>query len=355
MDMGRRDFLTLSAMLAAGFVFKKGHAQSPSKFLCQPYENLVQNDYGIFFLDFSSRRLESIKTPFSIHMLEVSNKAPGTALGVNKYGPNFVRVDLAKKKIIESHEIKNSLILTGHMSFSLNDEFLCATATDSSKKGQDCIAILNSSSFKLEDIVYLPHSSPSHHDCKFLHGTGILATTASQSIDFVDVSRKKVVQNHFDFAGEASQLRHFSINKDGHFVGQGNKMEVSGSDLSYSKAKIVFMEKSKKTVIDLEKIEKSVAHAELQDFSFNRNGNLFAAVHGGTHKVSFWNFEQKKMLKLMDHHRASRVAFDENKNEFVIISAYEIAHVNAETLKVREKYFTGMPPVKTALGHKTLV
>lgn len=363
--ISRKSFLQLSSLFlfscAAKTILPKTTINTRPTKLYLPYNRLipeVPHKNGLLIVDLCNHSIQSIEMPFSIHLLETSNLNKSLSLGANKYGRYFIEFDLQEQKLIQVHQTPKGIDLSGHMQFSHDDRYLCATAIDTYKNYTDCVLTLNPKNFKIEDIIYLKKGKPSHHDCHFVDQTYILATTANNSIDFVDVSKKINLESSFDLNPKSQQLRHLIINKQGHIALQSNTINTKTNPWGYSQAQIATLEKEtqNKVILDLKSIDPELSNAEILDFTFDQNGKVLAATHGLTHKISFWDFDSKKLIKILElPEGVMRISYDSYSAKYIVAATSHIFFVDQHSLEVTDKILHSPLKNSIAFSHKTLI
>lgn len=327
--------------------------------LYQPFKRYASGcvEFGIMILDLRTGRHSVIETPFDVHLLEISKTNPELAVGANKYGPSFLVLDLKKQKIQQVYSVESGIKLTGHMCYSHDDKYLCATGIDySGASPRDCIISFNPRNYKTDNVFYLPTENPSHHDCKFMNLSYTLVTTAGQAVDLVDVSKGTFAQRKVRITNSKGQLRHFSVNQSGEICAQANEIDTSTDNWRYRRAEIILLKAGDQKIFDLSSMpfEAPVQNAELLDFCFSGDGNVFGAVHAGANKVSFWNVATKSFEKMLDIPRAGRIDFDHLKNRFIIVSLTGIYFVSADSLNIEEHLKTEALKYNMGLSHRTV-
>lgn len=360
MESSRRTFLKKTGLCLASMVAPLRASSSPSEesVLAIPFERvdgMKGKTYGILIASSQKGPRDIIPVPFNVHIVIPVKNRRNTVLAPNKYGNSFLEIDITKNLILKDHKVKNDIVLSGHMAFSDNNKYLCATAMDQRRNDQNCVVFFNPESFAVIDVVYLDKPSPSYHDCRFLPNSTTLVLTGGSGAVFLETKSKKIVRHRFETKDKSSQIRHFSLSSQGAMCAQANKINMEAEEWRYSSAGIVTLLNSDQHFIDLGAVDKTLSEAELLDFSFDNEGVIFAAVHGKIDRVSFWNFKEHRLLKVMKLEGATRIAMNPSGNNFTVISHDTLFIIDAHTFELRSSRPTGLVGSRMTLGHKSFV
>jgi hypothetical protein len=352
----RRNLLTVPFAFMAAFLFKGLFSARKENRLYVPFEKFGEqsSQFGILSYNVDLNSHSIIQTPFSVHLLSFSKAKPYAGIGANRYGKNFLEIDLKTQKVTQVHELIDPFILNGHMIFSDNGDYLCATATEEQAPYRDCIISLDPSNFKIRKVFSLEKCTPPHHDCKFIANSNVLVTSGGDKLTFIDLDKNTLTDVKFNLKNEASKIRHFSINETGGYLAQVNNFGPNPDDWVYSDAQLLFFNSKNKSYIELKSISQSLADAELLDIDFRSDGDLAAIVHGKVGRVSFWRYGMKEIVKIFEIEGAQRVVFDSIGNQFLILEKNGFTRVSSDGRQIIGKFNLSSLGEDIEYAHKTL-
>lgn len=339
--LSRRLFLTISAaavsscaFLPKGLLSAESSSQSLGKLLFTFDMGSPQKFY-IMMMDLDTNKLQKIETPANIHFLEHLDRENNILIGTNKTG-QFLSIVNSATGSVQTHTMDSAYSLMGHTAFSADKRFLCATARRLEDE-KNCVVILDQKTYAIIDTILLPDSYPPNHDCKFIPGTTTLVTTGGQNIEFIDMVNKTVNIVKVPFANPESQIRHFTVSKDGDMSFQSNVMYGNEpKSLAYSLGAVVTYDHKKKAAEVLDPVVGSVNifNRELIDFQFSRDGETVAVTAKNYNYVTFWNFKTGKLIKSIDIPYPVRVVLSKNEKYFIVISGHGLRYIATNTLEL---------------------
>ena len=340
--LSRRLFLTISAaavsscaLIPKGLIDSNSSSSSLGKLIFTFDVGSPQKFY-VVIMDLDANKIQKIETPANIHFLEHFDRENNLLIGTNKTG-EYLSVVNSATGTVKTHSMGSAYNLMGHTAFSADKRFLCATARRI-VDDKNCIVILDQKTFAILDAIVLPDSYPPNHDCKFIPGTTMLVTTGGQNIELVDRVNKTVNIVKVPFTNPESQVRHFTVSKDGDMSFQSNVMYGNEpKSLTYSLGAVVTYDRKKNAAQVLDPVIEGVNifNRELIDFQFSGDGETVAVTAKNYNYVTFWNFKTGKLIKSVDIPYPVRVTLSKNEKYFVIISGHGLRYITTSTLELK--------------------
>ncbi len=339
--LSRRTLLALAGLAAAGaaaeYKFGIFNSNNPKKgkYFFTFWSN-VSGNY-LMVVDFEKKSIQEFKMPQNAHFFEKFDVEKQIYLGTNRTGSYLTKLDLSKNSF-EVFEPDTSYSLMGHVAYSKNKKYLCATARKEDKEAKvNSIVLLDQTTFKVIDAIELPGGYPPHHDCKFLPNTEILATTADQNISFVDMNSKTVRVQKVPFENPLQNVRHFSLSDKGDLAIQSNVMfGTEPTSLAYSDGAIVVHENSSNQTRVLNPVvnDMNIYNREMLDFEFSPNGDFFASLARDYNYVTFWDFKTGQHFKSVPMKAPIRIIKSNDRSHFIVLTGYGLRFINTKTLEV---------------------
>lgn len=339
--LSRRTLIAIAGIAAAGVAaeYKFGIFNSKDAKKGKYFFTFWSSTTGNYLLvvDFDNNKIQELQMPQNVHFFEKFDLENNLFLGANRTGAYLTRLDLSKNSF-EVFEPDARYSLMGHVAFSKNKKYLCATARkEDGDVKTNSIVLLDQKTFKVTDAIELPGGYPPHHDCKFIPGTDILATTADQNISFVDMTTKNVRTEKVQFENALPQVRHFSLSDKGDMAIQSNMMfGTEPTSLTYSDGAIVVHEfaTQQSRVLNPVVKDENVFNREMLDFEFSPEGDFFASIARDYNYITFWNFKTGEHLKSVQIKSPIRIMKSKDRNHFIVLTGYGLRFINIKTLEV---------------------
>lgn len=356
--MQRRDLLKVIPLLMASCASPVSmFTRSPSsrRIMILPFYNFANGKNGVFGFDFSSRKATHVEIFFDVHNVYF-DEVREELIGINKYGPDYVRFNgLYFAKLRYGKIDESRFKLSGHVASVDGDENYYLTAT-SSTTYESCIIALNKKSGECSLVANLGKSDPPVHDCKFAHQSDELVATNFNKIHYYNRNTKKLRSKVINLTEAESSLRHFSLNQKNEICLQSNVIHTNGN-YRYQDAEVVFFANDEADTQLVERFDARVANNELLDFSFDVQGKNFACVHSGSRFLSLWSAQPLIGKKLIEFPEPiSRVMHYFDEELFLVLGQENFYLLNPDSFKISKlNIFENFLKKDLVYNHKTLI
>lgn len=329
-------------------------SSAQNHYLFQPYEDKKNKKFGILAFNFTNSEVNEVQTEFNVHNL-FFNKESNEFIGINKYGPRYLKFSgVAFEKLQYFSIDEKSFTLAGHASsVSFDPNYYLTGAT---YDGLSVIISIDKKTNVSSVCADLGPSNPPAHDCKFSSDSKNLLVTNFNKIHSYNVHTRKLASQSFPLISPLSSFRHFSTNHKNEIVVQSNIIHTK-NDYVYESAQICFSSGHKFETSLASKIDPRIKDNDLQDFSFDTTGNLFACVHGMTSLLTIWKTHPLQFVKMIDFKECIvRVANYFDKPSFLIVGTENIFVLDTVYFNISKvNKFSKVFKSDYSHSHKTLV